>query len=422
MLCRADDWANRIDDALVAGRRAVALSSEDVLAHLFLSEALADHGDSAAAQQEIDAASRLLSAQSPAYQRAEVQREEANLARDRGATPAEVAGFRAAYLAQPGWVERSSELASAYVDAGDLQGAHDALDKAVALAPDDPDLLRSLAGVSMVDADYAGADRVTAALVRLAPHDSGALTLAAHVAMAQHRDSDRARALLREALRQNPADAEAAAYLLFLDRDVVGDEHLGPAEVADAAAGGSSDLAPRRGPARLIPDPDDMLRAHADIALAAVNRVRERAGLPAVHHDPRLDRSAAAHAFYWLFNNASPTVAKLGIHAETAGLPGFSGVHPIAAPPTWRWATGSTASTTASPSFAPTWSPSAMPMRRSARCPSRTWSSASAPPRPPATRRSSTLPTARTDCPLRSWTTSSPTRCRRAARGPRATR
>ena len=48
VLCRVQDWSMHVDDAVAAGARAVSLAPEDPLAHLFDSEALADHGDTSA--------------------------------------------------------------------------------------------------------------------------------------------------------------------------------------------------------------------------------------------------------------------------------------------------------------------------------------------------------------------------------------
>src|SRR5207302_11059436 len=84
VLCRADDWSTHLDEAVDAGRRAVSLAPADPLAHLFLAEALADHGDSAGSRAEISAADSLLGAGSPVFLRAELRREEGNLDRDQG--------------------------------------------------------------------------------------------------------------------------------------------------------------------------------------------------------------------------------------------------------------------------------------------------------------------------------------------------
>lgn len=327
VLCRVDDWSNHLDDALAAGRRAVALG-DDVLAHLFYAEALSDHGDSTPARAEIAAARRLLGPGSPAYERAEVAREEANLARDLGAVPAEVSAFAAAAAIQPTWVERVLELASADIDAGDQAAARSTLGRAVSLAPDDGEVIKTIADEALVATDYGDAATATDRLVRLWPHDASALELGAQVAMAQRHDPEAARDLLRRALAAAPDDDRAAAYLVFLDRDVERDDALARADLVAATAAASGDSL---GPMRrhlVVVDPDAVLAARAHQALAAVNATRARAGLPPVRLDERLSESAAAHSFYWLFNHASAAVVGLGIHQETPGQPGFSGVGP----------------------------------------------------------------------------------------------
>ncbi|TMB93432.1 MAG: hypothetical protein E6J40_15115, partial [Chloroflexi bacterium] len=110
ILCRVDDWSQMLAQAVTAGRDAIRLAPRDPLAHLFLAEALADSGETAAAQREIGAASALISAASSAYLRAELHREQANLEGDRGDGHARVGAFQAARDAQPGWLYRSVEL------------------------------------------------------------------------------------------------------------------------------------------------------------------------------------------------------------------------------------------------------------------------------------------------------------------------
>lgn len=328
VLARVDDWSNHLGDALTAGRRAVELGPDDILGHLFLSEALADHGDIAPAQQEIDAAKALVTDSTSAYERAEVRREQGNLAHDKGDLAAAVTAYQGAYDTQPTWVERPSELAAALLEYGNLPGARAALDKARALAPQDAGLLASLGEVSLLQPDYAGAEKAYTSLLALRPRDPAILDLNAQVAMAAHHDTARVRSLLQAALSIDPGDVEAATYLVYLDRNVVGDDALAQTDLRDAVAAGVDDAAPA-GRRRAVPNPDAALRGHALTALEEVNRVRAAAGLTAVALDDRLSQSAASHAYYWLFNNASATVANLGIHREVLGLPGFIGVLPL---------------------------------------------------------------------------------------------
>jgi uncharacterized protein YkwD len=322
ILCRVLDWTDQIDAAVAAGRRAVSLSDREPLARLFLGEALSDRGDGASAGAELSAAA-LLTRSASSYQRAEVEREQANLAFDQGDGAAQLSHLRAALAVQPGWVERASELAAAAFSAGDIDQARQAFDRALALAPDDVPLLQGLGAAALLQSDYITAARALRRALPLQPRAGILLDLSAQVAIALDHDAASAEALLQRALEAHPDDAQAAAYLLNLARDVGHDQARGRLEIAIAVRG-ADELAPR--PARTVPDPDAAVADHAQRALAAVNRVRAAAGLAPVVLDTRLSAAALAHTYYWLFNNASPAVAKLGIHRETAGTLGFTGV------------------------------------------------------------------------------------------------
>ena len=326
--CRVYDWANHLDDAVREGRRAVSLDRSDPFGHLFLSEALADHGDLPGARAELATAAAQIGPTSAEYLRAELHREEGNLGHDAGDMHAELVGYQAAFQVQPNWVERPSELASAYLDSGDLTGAHNAVGAAVALTPRDSDLLASLGRIGMFQQDYATAADAYAKLAALRPSDSVSQYLDAHAHYAATHDLDGTVALLQRAITLDPSDVGAVAYLEMLEANVREDAARGVREVADAVAAAHDDLAPRAGTVTAPPDLTALRAARAGAALTTLNTARTAAGLPAVVLDPSLTASALDHCYYWLFNNASPTVAKLGIHSETAGLPGFSGVRP----------------------------------------------------------------------------------------------
>ncbi|HET9050840.1 MAG TPA: CAP domain-containing protein [Candidatus Dormibacteraeota bacterium] len=326
-LTRVDDWSDDVVNAVSSGHRAVELDPADPLAHIYDSEALGDHGQIADARAELAAARALLTASSPAYERAEVEREAGNLARDAGDPAGELAGFQRAAAVQPGWVERQSELAGAYGDNHDAAAAARALHAALALAPADARVLRSLGDAALLQFDYEEADAAFGRLAVVSPGDAGALTIAAHVRMAHTGDVDAGVALLEQALTADPADMTAAAYLLALERYVRGDEARGRAELAAAVAAYRDDLGPRdSGGHPPVPDVDGVEASDQQRALAAVNAARARAGLRPVVLDPHLGAAAVRHCWYWLFNNASDSVRDLGIHDETPGLPAFSGV------------------------------------------------------------------------------------------------
>jgi Flp pilus assembly protein TadD len=325
VLCRVQDWSMHIDEAVTAGTRAVSLAPADPLSHLFLSEALADHGDRDGAQRQIDAAAAVLGPQSSAYARAEINRERANLARDGGDKAGELAADIAARDQQPGWVERSSELAGAYIDGNQLESAHRVLEAALALAPADVQLLAALGSLALQQPDFATAEEAYTRLLALAPRDPSVLEAVAEVTMAVHHDSRGARQLLLRALAADPNDTAAADFILRLARTVDGDEAVAREQIQDTIAAVRGADGPRPRPL-VLPDPDAARAAHGLVALAEVNRARLAAGVGPVTLDPRLSQSAAAHCFYWLANNALPAVVDLGIHRETPGTPGFTGV------------------------------------------------------------------------------------------------
>jgi tetratricopeptide (TPR) repeat protein len=322
-LCRALDWNNSFPQAVAEGRRAVQLAPDDALAHLYLSEALADDGDAKGSQAQIDAAARLVGPTSPPYLRAELHREAANLARDKGDQVAQVDALSAAEREQPSWVERVSELAVALFLDDSVDRGHIEFEKALALRGDDVGMLLSLGSNALLAADYADARTAYTRAGALAPLNVEVLHGLAQVAMAGDDQSDTAAAYLASALRVAPGDTAAAAYLLYIARDVWRDEPRGLQMIADAVAS-SSDIRPS-GHHLVPPDVDAIMAAHARRALDRVNAVRKQAGLPPVALDERLSASAAAHSFYWLFNQARASQKGLGIHGETPGTPGFSG-------------------------------------------------------------------------------------------------
>ena len=338
VLCRTLDWNGVLDESVSEGRRAVKLTADDPLAHLFLSEALADSGDSATAQSEIDAANALITPGSPAYVRAETHRESANLAHDRGDALAQIDALYGAEKVQPDWIERVVELAGALFDDDDVAKAHTEFARALTLRGDDVGMLVNLGASAIVAGDYDDASTAFHRAFSLAPDDIEVLHGQAQVAMAHDGDPDAAAGFLAAALRADPQDTEAAAYLLYIARDVWLDEARGQAMIGEAVAGGNG----LRPPSHRIapPDVDALIAARARRALAQVNAVRQRAGLPAVKLDDRLSSAAVTHSFYWLFNQARPSQKGLGIHGETPGTPGFSGVSVIDRANNFGWHDG----------------------------------------------------------------------------------
>jgi tetratricopeptide (TPR) repeat protein len=323
--CRVDDWSARFADAVTAGREATRLSPREALAHLFLAEALADTGRLTESASEISAAGVLVREHASPFLRAELLREQGNLAGDRGDDAGRRASFGAASAQQPGWLYRTAEVVDAMVGAGDTEAAVRLLEGAAGRAPDDPLVLRTLGQEALSTGDASLALDVWSRAAALAPRDPDILDGLGAVTVAAKADVNGAVAAFESALRADPRDLEAAGYLLALARYVQHDPAAGTREIAQAVAGAG----PARGAAAVAPpDPDAAQAADAERALGDVNAARGAAGLPPVHLDGRLSASARSHSYYWLFNNLSSTVSGLGIHMETPGLRGYSGQTP----------------------------------------------------------------------------------------------
>jgi tetratricopeptide (TPR) repeat protein len=327
ILCRTDDWAGNLVSALSAGKMAIGLAPGDPLGHLFLAEALADSGDSSDSSAQVAIAQTLIAAHPTAYLDAEVHREQANLDDDLGAIAPGLVAFKAALAAQPGWLYRTTEVVDAELANGDAAAVKAALDAATAATPDDLGTIESLGNDAFLVGDGIAASALWARALTLAPDDPTVLDANGEVAVAARDDVNRGIAFFEAALRANPHDGEAAAYLDAIATDIDHDPVLGPNEISAAVLAEISDgPAPRHIPS--IPDPAAQLASDAGIALASVNAARAAAGLPEVRLDPHLSASALSHSFYWMFNYFAPSVVGLGIHHETAGLPGYTGAYP----------------------------------------------------------------------------------------------
>jgi tetratricopeptide (TPR) repeat protein len=326
VLCRVDDWSQLLTDALGAGRKAVQAAPAEPLAHLFLSEALADGGDVGAAQMEIEAAGRLIDQQPSAYLRAERAREQGNLAGDRGDQKGQLTAFQAAHDAQPQWLYRTIELVDAELNAKDTQEARRVLDAAAAQSPDDVETLQVLGEDAFSAGDAAALVTIWTKAVALAPRDPRVLDMAGAMQVAAKQDINAAIADFQAALASDPRDFQAAAYIMAIARYVQHDDARGRAAIAAAIMTAADNTPHGRHPP--VPDPDTVWSADAGRALEAVNAARAATGLPPVKLDPHLSSSAESHSYYWLFNNLSPSVADLGIHQESPGLLGYSGRYP----------------------------------------------------------------------------------------------
>lgn len=82
-------------------------------------------------------------------------------------------------------------------------------------------------------------------------------------------------------------------------------------------------LAPLATPARPV---DAETVDEAEQALAMINLYRSWLGIAPMRRDPALDAAASGHARYYQLNYGDPSLAGMGLHQQTQGKPGFTGV------------------------------------------------------------------------------------------------
>jgi tetratricopeptide (TPR) repeat protein len=308
-LARALDWSEDVAGALAAGARGVQARPVAPLAHTFYSEALADSGRYSEAERELRAAERVVT---DGYLRAELDREWANLYRNRGELQSELNYIQLAIKDQPNFPERQLELVR-YDYANQKPAAAQAVLDKLRTGPNGRNYwaLVSGAGAAFIGGDATHADSLFTAAAGVRPGGAEAVLGRAELAVALKREFNAAHDLLAEALKKDPGSDQVYRYLRYLDLLVLKKD-----PDADLQA-----LVPRP-PA----DPTPELRR---AALDTVNGYRAAVGLPPVAEDPALSQGAEAHAYYYLFNLGQPQLQGLGIHSEDESLPGFTGASSV---------------------------------------------------------------------------------------------
>ncbi len=301
---RALDWSEDLDGALLTGKRAVAATPVDPLAHIFYAEALADSGFFDESTRQLKAAEAMKP--SDAYTRSELDREWANLYRGKKDAQQELNYIQLSLKEQPGFPERKLELTRyQYIN------THPTLARA-GLAEIQKSFAKSYAVlVAAGDSAFLGADVDLAtslyqAAGALKPEGSGAALGLAEIDVAAKRDFKGAHDLLLATLTKNPAAGDVYLYLRYLDQLVL---------KVDANA----ELKP------IVPQPPPQLEAARKVALDKLNGYRVPLGLPPVAVDSAIAEGAEAHAYFFLFNYGQAQLGGLGIHTEDPTLPGFTG-------------------------------------------------------------------------------------------------
>ena len=318
---RVHDWSEQspadLRKAAELGATAVKLGPRSALAHAFYSEALADNGEASGAQREIDTAAPLAVGD---YEKAEVERERANLSLNQADHAAQLSHLEASRKLQPGWAERTRELAEYYYGAGDLTAASAEFQKAITMAPTDSNLRVTLGSVALLEQDIPTAQQAYSSANKLTPHNPNIESTLAITAFATTRDTAASESLLRAAASERPADVGLAelleGFLRYIKRDTA---------AADLVVVGKPPKEPINPDARFPVPVKGLRQATNQQALDALNVDRALAGLAPVKLDDRITEGATSHAYWWLFNLALPQSKGLGIHKEVSGSPGFTG-------------------------------------------------------------------------------------------------
>jgi uncharacterized protein YkwD len=234
---------------------------------------------------------------------------------------AQLSHLEASRQLQPGWAERTRELAEYFYGAGDLAKASAEFQKAIAMAPTDANLRVTLGSVALAQQDVPSAQVAYSSANKLSPHNPDIESTLAITSFATSRDTAASESLLRAAAAERPADVSLAelleGFLRYIKRDPT---------AAELVEVGKPPKEPFNPNSRFPLSIKDLRQATNQKALDALNADRALAGLAPVKLDDRITEGATSHAYWWLFNLALPQVKGLGIHKEVSGSPGFTGV------------------------------------------------------------------------------------------------
>lgn len=128
--------------------------------------------------------------------------------------------------------------------------------------------------------------------------------------------------------QQSTTVAALGAALLAATLLAVAPPAVRSAPLAPAASGARPVYLPAMAKPAAAPSPAAAISDTAQRAAARLNVYRALAGLPQVAAHPLLTRAAESHARYYVLNAGDPSLQGLGLHRQTPGQPGFSGVEP----------------------------------------------------------------------------------------------
>jgi uncharacterized protein YkwD len=307
-LTRALDWAEDISGAVAAGARAAHAKPVSPLAHIFYSEALADMGRFSDSQRELQAAEKVVSG---GYQRAELDRERANLYRNRGELQSELNYLELAAKEQPSFPERQLELAR-YNYTNQRAGSAQVILNKIANGSTKHNYwaLAGAGGAAFIAGDAHQAETYFTAAGQVRPGGADAALGLAELDVAVKRDFKSAHDLLVQSLQKEPSSGDVYRYLRYLDLLVL---------KTDADAELKS----------LAPQPPADLTQQRKAALDKINTVRSTLGVGPLAEDPAIAEGAEAHAYFYLFNIGQSQLQGLGIHTEDPSLPGFTGANSL---------------------------------------------------------------------------------------------
>ena len=306
-LTRALDWSDEIPAALAAGAAAVQAAPVDPVAHDYYAEALSDAGRYAEAEAQLVLGER--QALTP-YQVAEAAREWSNYYRDRGQPDDELNYVEIALRYEPGFPERSVELAREYY--GTLPArtadARNALRRALDGHAEEYAVILSAADAAFLGKDVTTGERYYRQALAVEPGGPAAAVGLAEILVAVKRDPSGAHDALLDSLRRHPDSSAVYQYLSELDALVL-------------KRNARAELAP------IAPQAPAALGAERASAYGSVDAYRGQVALGALHPNAALEQAALAHAYYYLFNFGQASLNGLGVHSEDRSLPGFTGVN-----------------------------------------------------------------------------------------------